>query len=221
MPTAHLQGFAVCSRGATRHNDSMPDLTALQRICGLLERGEIDRWHFVEQCTRQIAIDIGCSRAAVRLLVNGERGPALRSMAVYDAATDAMVCVPEMTGEDVTPYFEALLHDGSVLAADCRTHPATIGFARDYLLPENVHSLLDVSFSVNGVLYGCFSCEQVGATQAWTPQQLTLLRQITARASLALMHTITTQIDTAPGALWESSTPNRLMTMPVSLDGDR
>jgi hypothetical protein len=84
-----------------------------------------------------------------------------------------------------------------------------------------VRSLLDVSFSVNGVLYGAFSCEQVGNTMAWTQQQVNLLRQISARASLTLMHAINAQVDTAPGALWEPSTPNRLMTMPMSLDGGK
>jgi hypothetical protein len=41
-----------------------------------------------------------------------------------------------------------------------------------------------------------------------------------SRVSLALMHAITSNVDTAPGALWEPSTPNRLMTMPMPFDED-
>ena len=51
----------------------MPDLTALQRICGLLDRGEIDRVEFLEQFTRRVAQDVGCSRAAVRMLIHAPK----------------------------------------------------------------------------------------------------------------------------------------------------
>jgi GAF domain-containing protein len=196
----------------------MPDVKAVQRICGLLDRGEIDRVQFFEQLTRRMAIDIGCSRAAVRMLINNPEGPALRSMAMYDLASGQLVRVPDMAGADSAPYFDALLRDGCVLAADCLAHPATAPFVAGYLAPQHVLSLLDVTFSINGVLYGCFSCEQLGQPTTWAPQQLSLLRQIAARASLTLMHAITAQIDTTPGALWEPSTPNRLMTMPMPLD---
>src|SRR5438045_2210026 len=118
-----LQRFAVPPKGRAHQNEPMPELVALQRICGLLDRGEID-------------------------------------------------------GLDV-------------------------------------RSMLDVSFSVNGNLYGCFSCEQIGGTQSWTPHQVKLLRRMASRVSLALMNAITSNVDTAPGALWEPSTPNRLMTMPM------
>ena len=59
----------------------------------------------------------------------------------------------------------------------------------------------DLSFSVNGALYGCFSCEQISATHEWSPYQVKLLRRMASRVSLALMHTITTNVDTQPGAL--------------------
>ena len=32
------------------------------------------------------------------------------------------------------------------------------------------------------------------------------------------MHVVSATVDTAPGALWETSTPNRLTTMPMPLD---
>ncbi|HEV7914578.1 MAG TPA: GAF domain-containing protein [Albitalea sp.] len=199
----------------------MPDLLAVQRICGLLDRGEIDRVEFLEQFTRRMAVDIGCTRAAVRMLINAPEGTALRSMAMYDSASDGLIRVPDMTSTDPRPYFDALLRDGAIVAADCLMHPATAPFVASYLEPQGVRSLMDIGFSVNGVLYGSFSCEQLGATMSWSQPQLTLLRQIGSRASLTLMHAISSQIDTTPGALWEPSTPNRLMTMPIPLDTDK
>ena len=63
-----------------------------------------------------------------------------------------------------------------------------------------------------------FSCEQVGTPVEWSQRQIQSLRKIAARASLTLMHVVSATVDTAPGALWETSTPNRLTTMPMPLD---
>ena len=198
----------------------MPDLHEVQRICGLLDRGEIDNIQFFEQFAKQLASAIGCSRAGVRMLIHKDAGPALRCAAIHDVSRDGLLKLPDMTAADMKPYFEALLRDGCVVAPDVGTHPATANLLEGYLVPLDVRSLMDVCFSVNGVLYGTFTCEQVGATLDWAPHQLRLLRSIASRASLTLMHAIAAQIDTAPGALWEPSTPNRLMTMPMPLDKD-
>jgi GAF domain-containing protein len=197
----------------------MPDLTALQRICGLLDRGEITLAQFLSQFAARMVQDIGCSRAGVRMLIQSKEGPALRGAGLVDT-TGAPVRVPDMPGLDAGPYFDTLLRDGCVVSPDCLNDPVTAGLVPEYLAPQDVRSLLDVSFSVNGVLYGTFTCEQVGETQAWGHHQLALLRQIGSRVSLTLMHNITAHIDTTPGALWEPSTPNRLMTMPMTLDGE-
>jgi GAF domain-containing protein len=207
----------VSGAGVGADNRDMPQLMAVQRICGLLDRGEIDRVEFLEQLTRRMAAEIGCTRAAVRLLIHSDTGPALRSIAMHDTASGQPLRVPDMSGNDTSSYFETLLRDGSVVVVDVAATPALASFVPGYLGPQDVRSLLDVGFSVNGVLYGTFSCEQIGSTTAWTLQQLNLLRQIASRASLTLMHAITSQIDTTPGALWEPSTPNRLMTMPIPL----
>ncbi|MGD9836111.1 MAG: hypothetical protein AB7U92_25450, partial [Piscinibacter sp.] len=80
--------------------------------------------------------------------------------------------------------------------------------------------LLDVCFSINGVPFGTFSCEQAGQPLVWTQRQAQMLRQVGSRASLALLHAATAMPDTQPAALWEPSSPNRLLTMPAPLDPD-
>ena len=198
----------------------MPDLTALQRICGLLDRGEIDHTQFLGLFARRMAEDIGCSRAGVRMLVHTPAGAALRTLEMFDASSNQSVKVPDVPAADASSYFGPLLRHGTIVSPDCLHDPVTAPLVRDYLAPMDVRSLLDVGFSVNGVLYGTFSCEQVGAMQAWTPAQLQWLRQMASRVSLTLMHAISAHVDTTPGALWEPSTPNRLMTMPMTLDSD-
>jgi hypothetical protein len=196
----------------------MPDQPDLQDISGRLERGEIDSSQYLEQLMRFVAAQIGCSRAGLRVFVDTAEGRTLRSVAMYDATLDRMVSAIDIAHPDHSPYREQLQRDGSVTVSQTLDDPVTVGPLRDYLASAQVVSLMDMSFSVNGVLFGTFSCEQLGAPVDWTQRQLQALRKIASRASLTLMHVVTAAVDTAPGALWETSTPNRLATMPMPLD---
>ena len=197
----------------------MPEQADLQTISGRLERGEIDGARYLEELLQFVAATIGCSRAGLRLFVDTNRGRVLRSIAMHDARRDRMVAAADLLHADDSAYLERLQHDGCVAAGQARTDPTTAIAMRDYLADTGVVSLMDMSFSVNGVLFGTFSCEQVGVPVDWTQRQLQALRKIASRASLTLMHVVNASVDTAPGALWETSTPNRLVTMPVPLDG--
>ena len=196
----------------------MPDHTDLQVISGRLERGEIDSAQYLEQLMRFVAAQIGCSRAGLRLFVDTSEGRVLRCVAMFDAPLDRMVGTPDILHPEDGLYLERLRRDGIVIAGQAMVDPATAGALRAYLAAGGIASLMDMSFSVNGVLFGTFSCEQLGSPIDWSPRQQQVLRRIASRASLTLMHVVNASIDTAPGALWESSTPNRLATMPMPLD---
>jgi len=198
----------------------MPDVRDIQELCGRLERGEIDRVQFLEAFTRTLAALIGCTRAAVWIFMDTAEGRALRCLAMYDREVDAPVGARDMINAAVGPYFDTLLAEGCVIAPDARGHAATKVFLDDYLLPLDIHSVLDVCFSVNGVLFGTFSCEQTRAPMVWTQRQVQLLRRIGSRASLALLHAAATSAETEPAGLWEPSSPNRLATaqMPLELE---
>jgi len=196
----------------------MPDPSDLQEISGRLERGEIDSAVFLDQLMRFVAAQIGCPRTGLRLLIDGPSGRTLRCVAMYDATVDRMIGAADISHGPDEPYFERLLHDGSVTMMRKPDDPVNVGALGDYLAAGDITAVMDMSFSVNGVLYGAFTCEQLGEPAEWTQRQLQALRRIASRASLTLMHVISMAVDTAPGALWETSTPNRLATMPMPLD---
>lgn len=197
----------------------LPDQNELQIISGRLERGEIDGARFIEQLMRFVAGKIDCSRAGLRLFVDAEAGRTLRCFAMYDRRIDAMVEAADIVPERDSVYLERLQRDGSVSTTYALNDSLTAGALREYLAAAKVISLMDMGFSVNGQLFGVFSCEQMGEPVEWTQRQLQALRKISSRASLSLMHVVDAAVDTAPGALWESSTPHRLVsTMTLPLD---
>ena len=196
----------------------MPEQNDLQVISGRLERGEIDSAQYLEQLMRFVANQIGCSRAGLRLFVDTAEGRALRCVAMFDCISDRMVSAVDIYHDDDSLYLERLQRDGCVSAGQARIDPVSAGSMRNYLDANDIASTMDMSFSVNGVLFGTFSCEQVGAPTDWTQRQLQSLRKTASRASLTLMYLVNAAVDTTPGALWETSTPNRLATMPMPLD---
>ncbi len=210
--------MADARRGA--QNRAMPDLQNLHDICARLDRGEIDRDQFLESFTRALAVLIGCSRAGVWMFVDTADGRALRCIAMYDRTREHVVEATDMSTAHAQSYFDVLERDGAVVASDARNDPTTRVFLDTYLLPLDVHSILDVSFSVNGVMFGIFSCEQIGEAVKWTQRQLQWLRQIGSRASLTLLNAATAQAETGLDPLWEPSSPNRLRTLHVPLESD-
>jgi GAF domain-containing protein len=164
----------------------MSNAIDVQRLCGQYDRREISHSRFVEECTRLIAVTIRCSRVGIWLFEDAAPCRLLRCLGIYDRNRDRMAQVPNESSQQVGAYFEALERTGYVLAVDARTHPATAGFFSDQLSINGVRSLLASSFSVNGSLFGAFTCTQVQETKAWTPGDLAKLKRIGARASLAL-----------------------------------
>ena len=121
---------------------------------------------------------------------------------MYDGVADRMTTVKDETGEQVSTYFQTLEQVGYVIAADAQTHFATAGFFADRLKPRGVRSMMAASFAVNGKLFGACTCTQVGSQVEWSRLQLNTLRQIGARASLALSaYEARTSMDTRPAPL--------------------
>ena len=133
-----------------------------------------------------IAAAIGCSRAGIWLFEDAAEGRLLRCLGIYDRSKNRMTLAPNETSRQVGAYFAALEQTGHVLAVEARSHPATAGFFSEQLSVNGVRSLLASAFSINGRLFGAFTCTQVDRTMNWTPFQLALLKRIGARVSLAL-----------------------------------
>ena len=133
-----------------------------------------------------IAAAIGCSRAGIWLFEDAADGRRLRCLGIYDSGKGRMALAPAETSGQVGAYFAALEQTGHVLAVEAGSHPATAGFFNEKLSAYGVRSLMASAFSVNGRLFGAFTCTEVDRTMNWTPAQLAMLKRIGTRISLAL-----------------------------------
>jgi GAF domain-containing protein len=170
----------------------------VQTLCAQFARRDIAHGPFIEGCARMIAAAIGCSRAGIWLFEDTAEGRLLRCLGIYDRNKNRMTIVPDETSQQVGTYFEALEKSGHVLAAETRSHPATAGFFSEQLSVNGVRSLMASSFSINGRLFGAFTCTQVEQATNWKPLQLAQLKRIGARVSLALADATRTSQPTLP-----------------------
>ena len=187
--------------GHTRMNAATMNVAVeTQRICAMLEHAEIDQRAFLDRSARLVAEAVGCSRAGIWVFVGTLNGRMMHCLAMYDGVKNRMTTVADHPpGDHVSVYFQTLEKVGYVIATDARTHFATAGFFAEHLQPRGVQSMMAASFSVNGKLYGAFTCAQVGSQIEWARPQLNVLRQIGARVSLALAtHAARTAMDTRP-----------------------
>ncbi|MDP3823534.1 MAG: GAF domain-containing protein [Burkholderiales bacterium] len=175
----------------------MTDYSDVQTLCGQFDRKELGASSFLEKCTRLIAAIIGCDRVGVWLFEEAADGRVLRCLSLYDGIKDRTTLVPDETSVQVGAYFEALERVGHVVANDARTHPATAGFFSERVSGNGVRSLMAASFSVNGCLFGAFTCTHVGIAE-WSPVQLATLKRTGARVSLALANASRTNQPTLP-----------------------
>ena len=83
-----------------------------------------------------------------------------------------------VTGTDVIDlinypsYKKALECESLVIANDVSTYPATLELLEDYLIPNQISSMLDVTIRVNGKMLGTVCLEHVGEGRVWRPDEI-------------------------------------------------
>lgn len=73
--------------------------------------------------------------------------------------------------QDFLPYFKALENDGIVVAHDAERHPATICFLKEYLIPLNIKSILDIPIIYGGEMIGVI-CIESFEKRTWSESEI-------------------------------------------------
>ncbi|HVH29684.1 MAG TPA: PAS domain S-box protein [Vicinamibacterales bacterium] len=77
-------------------------------------------------------------------------------------------CGAMLGRQDAPAYFEALERERVIAAHDARTDPRTREFGDAYLVPHNIHAMLDVPLRHDNTTVGVLCAEHVGGARMWT-----------------------------------------------------
>jgi GAF domain-containing protein len=87
--------------------------------------------------------------------------------------------------ENAPHYFEALKKERIIVVDDARTHHYTKEFATSYFTEQNIFSLLDATFFLDGHLKGLLCCEHQNEIRKWTTEDLIFASSVADIISLA------------------------------------
>ena len=146
---------------------------------------------FFSQALPVLAEGLGCDRVSV--WTYSQRGPqqALHCERLHHTGHDAAP-LPPLVERQHPDYFRELDRWGILSANDALNHPALHSMREAYLRPNDIHSLLDVPFAVNGRRTGLLCGEQTVAPVEWSAAQISLMRQAGVIGSL-FMHRLRRQ----------------------------
>ena len=86
--------------------------------------------------------------------------------------------------QDCKPYFDFILSNQLLKAAEARKHASTMCFNETYFEPLNIYSLLDFIFHLDFEPTGVICCESVGKCEHWTEEDEENLKRISGITSM-------------------------------------
>ncbi|MCZ8021980.1 MAG: GAF domain-containing protein [Cyclobacteriaceae bacterium] len=85
----------------------------------------------------------------------------------------------------IEPYFNAIEEEKVVVANKARIHPATACFTEGYLLPLDIHAMLDVPYFENGSFKGVICVEQTKQEREWDKEDIIFVKAIADLVNVA------------------------------------
>lgn len=141
----------------------------------------------VEDATREIARltahSLGVSRISIWNYDQDAR--TISSIACYDLKTETFLENIILDLQSVPAYENAIRSKRIIPISDARNDPATAEFKNNYLVPLDIYSMLDVTFTRDGELDGLICCEQQGAPREWKSEDVIFISSVADIISLA------------------------------------
>ncbi len=113
---------------------------------------------------------LGVSRASVWVLV--ENDSILRCLDLYEHGANKHSNEKDLATAGFPSYFASLKSCRVIDAHIAQKDPRTFEFAKDYLGPRGITSLLDAPIRRDGHLIGVISLEHVGQARKWTSEEI-------------------------------------------------
>ena len=87
---------------------------------------------------------------------------------------------------DAPNYFEEVLTEKVMIAANAHRHPALAEFVESYLEPLQIKSLLDVPFFIDGQIAGVICCEHQKEQKNWTLEEVAFVKSLADIITIAI-----------------------------------
>lgn len=150
---------------------------SLQSHLDDLRQQKLDRPRFLALVTELLAENLECSRVSIWSLSPTRDQLVCEDLYLADARQHQQG--DALPRSRFPGYFWCLEESRAIVAPEARTHPGTACLKDDYLVPQDVHSLLDSTILRKGTVAGLVRCEQTGRPRPWPPSDLLTIRMAT------------------------------------------
>ena len=122
--------------------------------------------HITRTCAQVLAVD------RVGLWLATDDLSEMKCLCLYQLATDDFEQGLILEARAFPRYFSALRNERMISAVDALTDPRTREFAKSYLKPLNIMSVLDGALHSDGKTRGVLRLEQIGQRRVWLEEEL-------------------------------------------------
>lgn len=150
---------------------------ALQNHLSDFHAHRLDQPAFLARITEVLGESLACSRVSIWRLSPGR--DQLLCEDLYLTGPGEHHPERPMSRIRFPDYFWHLDESRALVAPEARIHPGTRCLAEDYLVPLDIHSLLDSPILRKGRVAGLVRCEQTGHPRSWLPSDLLTVRMAT------------------------------------------
>ena len=167
-------------------SDLHTTLSQLQTIGAAFYGGKAGRDEARSAVIDLIIGRLKCSRVSLWRF-DGEPGSfSLLCFASKVAGQCLVITESHLLEAEYAAYFDGLLNTGTYVSVDAMRDPALQPMRANYLGPNNVLSMLDAAFMVNGRAFGMVCCEQTDAIRQWRADEIVDLRAIVGKLALLM-----------------------------------
>jgi tetratricopeptide (TPR) repeat protein len=125
------------------------------------------------------------SVSQVSIWVYDDKKKCIETIACYNLEKNSHINTITLRFDEAPQYFEALKKERMIVAEDARTHHYTKEFGDSYFVQQNIYSLLDATFFLDGHLKGLVCCEHQNEIRKWTTEDLVFVSSVADVISLA------------------------------------
>ncbi|XDD50684.1 PP2C family protein-serine/threonine phosphatase [Leptospira sp. WS92.C1] len=140
----------------------------------IIDSGDLDP--ALNVLTESISRALDCERCSIWFY--SEAKISIQCLDLFILSENSHNSGMELFQNDFPHYFEVLREQRLIIADEAVADDATKEFARNYLIPLNIVSMLDAPILMDGKLIGIICNEQVGNTRVWTLEEQTFVGSI-------------------------------------------